>query len=138
MDRIDLVVEVPPVTAADLALPAPAEGTAEAAARVAAARAVQNDRAARAGDGAATLNARAEGDWLEAACALDAPARTLMTRAAEAGGLTARGWTRTLRLARTIADLEAADAVRRVHVAEALIYRRMAPGALAGASFAAG
>jgi magnesium chelatase family protein len=140
MDRIDLQVEVPPVTAADLALPAPAEGTAEAAARVAAARAVQADRAAAGpggGKGGEALNARADGDWLETICALDAPARALITRAAEAGGLTARGWTRTLRLARTIADLEGADTVRRVHVAEALIYRRVAPG-LVGSPLLAG
>jgi len=62
----------------------------------------------------------------------------MWTRAAEAGGLTARGWTRTLRLARTIADLEGADAVRRIHVAEALIYRRVAPGGILGASLVAG
>jgi magnesium chelatase family protein len=134
LDRIDLQVEVPPVTAADLALPPPAEGTAEAAARVTAAREAQAERAARGGEGAVALNARAEGEWLETACAMDAPARALITRAAEAGGLTARGWTRTLRLARTIADLDGADAVRRVHVAEALIYRRVAPGATMGAS----
>jgi magnesium chelatase family protein len=132
MDRIDLQVEVPPVTAADLALPAPAEGTAEAAARVAQARGAAVERAANGGEGAAALNARADGDWLETIAGLDAPARALLTRAAEAGGLTARGWTRTLRLARTIADLEGADAVRRVHVAEALIYRRVAPGAVLG------
>ena len=131
MDRIDLAVDVPPVTAADLSLPAPAEGSAEVAARVAAARNIQAARAeaADAASGAAPLNARAEGAWLEEIGALDAPAKALLTRAAEAGGLTARGWTRTLRLARTIADLEAAPAVRRVHVAEALIYRRIAPGA---------
>jgi len=128
MDRIDLQVEVPPVTAADLALPAPAEGTAEAAARVAEARGAQAERAAGGGDGAESLNSRADGDWLETIAGLDAPARALLTRAAEAGGLTARGWTRTLRLARTIADLEGSDTVRRVHVAEALIYRRVAPG----------
>jgi magnesium chelatase family protein len=133
MDRIDLQVETPPVTAADLALPPPAEGTAEAAARVATARALQNDRAASGGEGATALNAQADGDWLEAICALDPAARALLSRAAEAGGLTARGWTRTLRLARTIADLEGADAVRRVHVAEALIYRRVAPGSAIGA-----
>jgi magnesium chelatase family protein len=138
MDRIDLQVEVPPVTAADLALPPPAEGTAEAAARVAAARAAQAARAGRGGDGAVDLNARAEGEWLDAACGLDAPARALITRAAEAGDLTARGWTRTLRLSRTIADLEGADAVRRVHVAEALIYRRVAPGGAIRASALAG
>ncbi|MBI1197249.1 MAG: YifB family Mg chelatase-like AAA ATPase [Phenylobacterium sp.] len=134
MDRIDLTVEVPPVTAADLALPPPAEGTAEAAARVAGARAVQAERAAEGGPGAAPLNAQAEGDWLETICALDEPARALLSRAAEAGGLSARGWARTLRLARTIADLEGADAVRRIHVAEALVYRRIAPNAALGSS----
>jgi len=129
LDRIDLTVDVPPVTAADLALPPPAEGTAEVAARVAAAREIQAHRAEAAGERASPLNARADGAWLEHIVALDAPARTLMARAAEARTLTARGWTRTLRLARTIADLEGGGPVRRVHVAEALIYRRMGPGA---------
>ena len=129
LDRIDLQVDVPPVTAADLALPAPSEGTAEAAARVARAREAQVDRAAELGEDAPLLNARAEGSHLEKAAALDEPARALMARAAEAGQLTARGWTRTIRLARTIADLEGAPTVRRVHVAEALIYRRVGPAA---------
>jgi magnesium chelatase family protein len=137
MDRIDLQVEVPPVTAADLALPAPAEGTPEAAARVARARELQAERAARAGEGATPLNARADGDWLAAIADLDGPAHALLTRAAETGNLTARGWTRTLRLARTIADLEGSPAVRRVHIAEALIYRRVAPGATLGSALAA-
>ena len=133
MDRIDLQVEVPPVSAADLALPAPSEGTAQASARVTAARRVQSERAAQAGDeGVAILNAQAEGDWLETIADLDPPARALLARAAEAGGLTARGWTRTIRLARTIADLEGGGPVRRVHVAEALIYRRVAPGTAMG------
>ena len=129
MDRIDLVVDVPPVTAADLTLPPPAEGSVQVAARVSTARQLQTSRAESALDdaGASALNARAEGAWLETICALDAPAKALMARAAEASTLTARGWTRTLRLARTIADLEGAPTVRRVHVAEALIYRRAAP-----------
>ncbi|MDQ0466804.1 magnesium chelatase family protein [Caulobacter ginsengisoli] len=121
IDRIDLQVDVPPVTAADLSLPPPAEGSAEVAARVAAARAIQENRGC--------LNSRLEGEALDTACALDEPARALMARAAEAGHLTARGWTRALRLARTIADLEGAPSVRRVHVAEALAYRRVGPGA---------
>jgi magnesium chelatase family protein len=129
LDRIDLTVDVPPVTAADLALPPPAEGTAEVAARVAAARQIQASRAAKAGDGAPELNARAEGAYLEEITALDPAARALLARAAEAGGLSARGWTRTLRLARTIADLDGSGPVRRIHVAEALIYRRIAPAA---------
>ena len=124
MDRIDLVVEVPPVTAADLALPPPAEGTAQAAARVAVARDLQEARAGADLPPGAGLNARMEGALLERVATPDAPGKALLTRAAEAGGLSARGWTRTLRLARTIADLEGADTVRRVHIAEALIYRR--------------
>jgi magnesium chelatase family protein len=128
LDRIDLTVDVPPVTAADLTLPPPAEGTAEVAARVAAAREIQANRAEVAGNGASVLNARADGAWLEHIAALDAPAMALIAKATEARSLTARGWTRTLRLARTIADLEGAGAVRRVHVAEALLYRRAAAG----------
>ena len=131
---------MPPVTAADLALPPPSEGTAEVAARVAKARDIQARRAEAAGEGAmalnaAPLNARAEGAWLETIAGLDAPAKALMAKAAEARALTARGWTRTLRLARTIADLEASPTVRRVHVAEALIYRRMGPGAREAGGF---
>jgi magnesium chelatase family protein len=128
LDRIDLQVEVPPVTATDLALPAAAEGTAEAAARVAQARAAQAERAQGAGADA-PVNARADGGFLERIAALDQPAAALLSRAAETSGLTARGWTRTLKLARTIADLDGASAVRRLHVAEALIYRRVGPAA---------
>ena len=129
LDRIDLQVEVPPVTATDLALPASAEGTAEAAARVAQARAAQASRAQEAGEDGAPINARADGGFLERIAALDQPAAALLSRAAQANNLTARGWTRTLKLARTIADLDGATAVRRLHVAEALIYRRVGPAA---------
>jgi magnesium chelatase family protein len=131
LDRIDLQVEVPPVTAADLALPSPAEGTAEAAARVAAARELQSGR----GD---QLNSRLEGEALETIATPDEPGRALLTRAAEAAALTARGWVRTLRLARTIADLDGSTAVRRLHVAEALSYRRTLPGAVETSAMAKG
>ncbi len=131
MDRIDLQIEVPAVTAADLSLPPPAEGTAEAAQRVAMARDLQAERARAAQrDDAEPLNSRAQGSWLDAIAELEPEARSLLSRAAEAGGLTARGWTRTLRLARTIADLDGGGPVRRVHVAEALIYRRAGAQAL--------
>lgn len=130
MDRIDLQVEVPPVTAADLALPPPAEGTAEVAARVAQARAAQEARGAELGlDSAGRLNATASGAALDRIAAPDAAGKALLTRAAELGGLTARGWTRTLRLARTIADLEGSTGVLRRHVAESLIYRKTVVGA---------
>ncbi len=131
-DRIDLTVEVPPVTAADMALPPPAEGTAEAAARVAQARAMQEERVAAAGmDPFQALNARSGGDVLDRFATPDEAGRALLMRAGEAGGLTARGWTRTLRLARTIADLDGCDGVLRRHIAEALIYRRSTVGAQA-------
>lgn len=129
-DRIDLTVETPPVTAADMALPPPAEGTTEARARVAAARAMQENRVREAGlDPAQSLNARASGEVLDRFATPDEAGRMLLMRAGEAGGLTARGWTRTLRLARTIADLDGATGVLRRHIAEALIYRRATVGA---------
>lgn len=139
MDRIDLAIDMPAVTAADLALPPPTEGTAEAAARVARARRLQQERAeAMAHDlgsapvGADALNGRAEGRFLEKIADLDEAGRGLLARAAEAGQISARGWTRVLRLARTIADLEGATGVKRVHVAEALAHRRT--NALSGAA----
>lgn len=128
-DRIDLTVETPPVTAADMALPPPAEGTAEAAARVLTARSMQEERLRVAGiDSEAAqdqaVNARASGELLDRFATPDEPGRALLMKAGEMGGLTARGWTRTLRLARTIADLDGCDGVLRRHIAEALIYRR--------------
>jgi magnesium chelatase family protein len=133
-DRIDLTVETPPVTAADMALPPPAEGTAEAAARVAGARALQAERVAELGLDPVQardqgINARCSGEVLDRFATPDEAGRALLMRAGEAGGLTARGWTRTLRLARTIADLEGSTGVLRRHIAEALIYRRTAMGA---------
>jgi magnesium chelatase family protein len=128
MDRIDLQIDVPPVTAADLALPAPAEGSADVAARVAAARRIQAERARRLNLAPGNaVNATAHGEGLETICALDAAAKALLTQAAQHANLSARGWARTLRLARTIADLEQAPDVLRRHVAEALIYRRKGP-----------
>ena len=118
------------ITAADMALPPPAEGTAEAAARVAMAREAQLERVREAGlDPFEGLNARASGATLDRFAAPDEAGKALLMRAGEAGGLTARGWTRTLRLARTIADLEGAERVLRRHIAEALIYRRATFGA---------
>ena len=126
LDRIDLHVEVQAVSAADLVLPAPAEGSAEVAARVAAARGVQRERYA--GKGLRT-NAEADGDVLEAVATPDEAGRKLLAQAAEAMRLTARGYTRILRVARTIADLSGSEGVGRIHVAEALSYRRQPPRA---------
>lgn len=124
LDRIDLHVEVQPVTAADLVLPPPAEGSAEVAARVAAARAIQTARYA--GTSIRT-NAEADGEPLMTYAAPDEAGRKLLAQASEAMRLSARGYTRVLRVARTIADLAGAEGVGRIHVAEALSYRRQAP-----------
>lgn len=122
LDRIDLHVEVEPVSAADLALPLPADGSAEVAARVAAARAIQARRGVRS-------NAELEGAALEAHATPDEAGRALLLQAAETLRLSARGYTRMLRVARTIADLANAGEIGRVHMAEALSYRRQAPRA---------
>ncbi len=128
-DRIDLHVEVPAVHAGDLSLPPPAEGSAEIAARVAAARERQTARYAEVEQSARPrTNAEADGRLLEAVAAPDAEGRRLLTAAAERMKLTARGYHRVLRVARTLADLDSAESVRRIHVAEALSYRRIAPG----------
>ncbi len=124
LDRIDLHVDVAAVSAADLVLPPPSEGSAEVAERVRAARTVQTERYQ--GHGVRT-NAEADGGLLEAVATPDDPGRKLLAQAAEAMRLSARGYTRIQRVARTIADLAGAETVGRVHVAEALSYRRQAP-----------
>jgi magnesium chelatase family protein len=124
LDRIDLHVDVAAVGAADLVLPPPAEGSAEVAARVAAARAIQTARFE--GHNART-NAEADGELLDSIATPDEPGRKLLAQAAEAMRLSARGYHRVLRVSRTIADLAGAETVTRVHVAEALSYRRRAP-----------
>jgi magnesium chelatase family protein len=126
LDRIDLHVEVDPVSASDLALPPPVEGSAEVAARVAAARRVQTARKDETG---ARTNAELDGDALEQFATPDEAGRKLLMQAAEAMRLSARGYTRMLRVARTIADLARVEQVTRIHVAEALSYRRVAPRA---------
>ncbi|MBC7165366.1 MAG: YifB family Mg chelatase-like AAA ATPase [Roseovarius sp.] len=121
MDRFDLRLDVPPVAFTDLDLSASGEGSARVAERVAAARAVQQARFADRPD--MRLNADAEGETLEAIAAPDAEGRALLTRVADRFGLTARGYHRVLRVARTIADLDGSDTVRLPHVAEAVSFR---------------
>ena len=128
-DRIDLHVEVPAVNPADLGLAPPAEGSAEIAARVAAARAVQTGRYAPVrSTPPVRTNAEADGELLEEVARADEGGRRLLMEAADRMRLTARGYHRVLRVARTLADLEGADGVARIHIAEALSLRRLVPG----------
>jgi magnesium chelatase family protein len=126
LDRIDLRIEVPAVTAADLILPPPAEGSREIAARVAAARDIQLARYAALGLPHIRTNAEAPASVLEEIATLDAQGSTLLREAAESMRLSARGYHRVLRVARTLADLDGAEKIGRVHLAEALSYRVLA------------
>ncbi|TCM85781.1 YifB family Mg chelatase-like AAA ATPase [Rhodovulum steppense] len=121
MDRFDLRVEVPPVAYADLDLPATGERSAAVAARVAVARGRQTARFD--GHPSVRVNAEAEGALLEEIATPDHEGRELLAKVAERFGLSARGYHRVLRVARTIADLDGSDTVGRNHVAEAVSFR---------------
>ena len=132
LDRIDLHIDVPAVSPADLALPPPAEASAEIAARVHVARARQTARYEDLPDDRRIrTNAEADGGLLDEVATPEPAGRALLTRAAEQLRLSARGYHRVLRVARTLADLDGAAIVARRHIAEALSYRR--PFALEGA-----
>ncbi len=121
MDRFDLRVDVPPVAFADLDLPATGDTSATVAARVAAARTLAGARFV--GHPTARVNADLEGKLLDEHATPDEAGKSLLLRAAERFGLSARGYHRVLRVARTIADLDASPKVRQPHIAEALSFR---------------
>lgn len=121
MDRFDLRVDVPPVRYTDLDLPASGDTSAQIAARVKAARDIQIARF----EGRADIrsNADAEGEILKEIATPDAEGSALLSRVAERFALSARGYHRVLRVARTIADLDGSAEVCHRHVAEAVSYR---------------
>lgn len=123
LDRIDIQIEVPAVSAADLVLPAPTEGSAATRARVVAARERQRARFADLGIRSVRMNAHASGTLLEQIAKSSDSATALLREAATSLALSARGFHRSLRVARTLADLDGADIIERTHVAEALSYR---------------
>jgi magnesium chelatase family protein len=121
LDRMDLTVQVQPVSAVELSRAPPGEPSAPVAARVARARAAQRDRATA---GAGATNAELDGSRV----AMTEDARKLVEQAAARLGLSPRGFTRVVRVARTIADLDGASIVRRQDIAEALAFRHRIPG----------
>jgi magnesium chelatase family protein len=122
-DRLDIQIAVAPVKATDLALPPARETSADVAQRVATARSIQARRYSIIGNEAVTTNARCPAALLEEFCQLHGEGMRLLEQAAETNGLSARGYHRILRLARTLADLDASAGIHAVHIAEALSLR---------------
>ena len=124
LDRMDIQMELQAVKASDLALPAPKEKSIDVARRVARARDIQKQRFIELGFPNLRTNAEADGALLEEIALLDAPGQSLIADAADAMNLSARGYHRVLRVARTIADLDGKENIARLHLAEALSYRQ--------------
>lgn len=117
LDRMDVVVEVPSLDPSELASQAPGEASATVAARVVAARGRQIVRQG-------CVNAELLPSGIDAHCTPDAAGRELLARAVERLGLSARGYHRVLKVARSIADLAGSPHVTAAHLAEAVQYRR--------------
>jgi magnesium chelatase family protein len=122
LDRIDLHIEVPAVRHRELAGRTRGETSAVIAGRVRRARRLQRERFR--GDPAAA-NARMDGEHLRRFCPLGEESRRLLEMAMEKLGLSARAYTKILKTARTIADLEEAESIEPSHVAEAIQYRSL-------------
>jgi magnesium chelatase family protein len=123
LDRIDIRIDLPGVSAADMMTPGSAEPSESVALRVARARETQRRRFADAGQPEITTNAAAPARLIEALVDPDAESRTLLMQASERFSLSARAYHRVLKVARTLADLAGLEKVGRPQIAEALSYR---------------
>jgi magnesium chelatase family protein len=123
LDRIDLRIDVPAISASDLIRPAKAEPSSAVAERVARARSIQAERFAALGPAGAMTNAHCATKLIEAIAAPDAGGTALLYEASEKLGFSARAYHRVLRVARTLADLDGEAKVGRIHLAEAISYR---------------
>jgi magnesium chelatase family protein len=123
LDRIDLRIDVPAVTAADMIGPASAEPSAAVAQRVEKARDIQRERYLAEGEPAIFTNAAAGPSLIERVVNPDKESQSLLLQAADRFNLSARAYHRVLKVARTLADLAGVEKVGRPHIAEALSYR---------------
>ena len=123
LDRIDIRIDVPAVSAADLIRPMPAETSADVAARVARAREIQRSASKALGAQGIGTNARCSTAMIEKVAEPDAAGLQLLRDAAEKMKFSARGYHRVLKVARTLADLDGKPTVGRIHLAEAISYR---------------
>ena len=124
LDRMDIQIELAAVKASDLSLPPPKESSHDVGLRVNAARKLQAQRFAGLGRPDLRTNAEADGAVLEEIASPDPSGLTLLREAADAMKLSARGYHRVLRVARTLADLDRREQIARIHIAEALSYRQ--------------
>ena len=123
LDRIDIRIDVPAVSTADLVRPGKAETSALVAGRVARARDIQRERYAGLGLSTGLTNAHCPTAVIEQVAEPDTAGVALLADASEKLGFSARAYHRVLRLARTLADLDGQDRVGRIHLAEAISYR---------------
>ena len=127
LDRIDITIDVPAVNPWDLTNAKEGESSAEVLKRVMAARKIQKQRFESFGIHDMQTNSELKGELLEQICTLEDDAKQLLITFAEKNHLSARAYHRTLRLARTIADLQNSEKIFKMHIAEALSYRRIRP-----------
>ncbi len=128
-DRIDLHVDVAALSPMDLTMPPPSDDSATIAARVEQARNIQLDRFSKLSNGKdIRTNAQADGKLLEEIASPDNAGRDLLMQATDKLKLSARGYHRVLRVARSLADMAGSSDVKKPHIAEALSYRRIIPG----------